>query len=270
MNNEENRDKLTQVDILKIIHSRRSIRQFDARPVSDETLKKIMEAAIRAPGGSHMYSMIYTRDPDKIKDLKTLGIYPTTKVFFVFFIDIRKLEKIVKQRGYEYEFDDGMAMWLSIQETTLAVENFTLAAEAYGLGSVLLGAPPLKADLVSKVFNVPKRVFPVVGMCLGYPDDSVKTDIRPRFPLKLCAYEDSYRDLSDEEIKDGMRAMDEDYITQGYYQKHVPKHSKNDTEKGTIHEKYSWSEHVARHYGKKRLDKEKLLPIIQRYGFNVK
>ena len=161
----------------------------------------IMEAGIRAPGGSHMYSMIYTRDTDKIKRLKTLGVYPTTKVLIVFFIDTRKLEKIVRQRGYEYKFDDGMVLWLSIQEVSLTVENFTLAAEAFGLGSVLLGAPPLKADLVKEVFNVPERVFPVVGMCLGYPDDSIETDIRPRFPLEFCAYEDSYHDLSDLEIK---------------------------------------------------------------------
>ena len=271
--------KLTEVpkDIFKVIHNRRSIRHFTEKSLSDSTLRKILEAGIRAPFGAQLYSMVYTRDKEKMKKLRTIGIYPSTKVLILFFVDFRKLEKMIQERGYQYNYDDGMLLWVAIQDATLVAENVVLAADALGLGSVLLGAPPLKADLVSKVFDVPNRVFPVVALCLGYPDPSVKTNIRPRFPLKYIAFKDSYHDLSKSEIKECMRAMDEGYITQGYYMNILKKKIPLMKGKDEVSlNKYSWSEHISRKFSQGRSikveglhTKESLFSIIRRYGFNL-
>lgn len=264
-------------DIFEVINSRRSVRHFSDKSVSHAALKKILKAGIRAPFSAQLCSMVYTRDPEKMKKLKTLGVYPSTRLLIGFFVDFRKIEKIILQRGYRYDYDDGVLLWLGIQDATLVVENVTLAADALGLGSVLLGAPPLKADLVSEVFRVPERVFPVVAMCLGYPDTSVAVDIRPRFPLKYCAFEDSYHDLSEYEIQECMKAMDEGFITQGYYMKILKK--KVPLMKGKDHislDKYSWSEHISRKFSQGRSikveglhTKEPLLNIIKKHGFNL-
>lgn len=271
--------KLTEVpkDIFEVIHNRRSIRHFTEKPVSDSTLKKILEAGIRAPFGAQLYSMVYTRDKEKMKKLRTIGIYPSTKVLILFFVDFRKLEKMIQERGYQYNYDDGMLLWLAIQDAVLVAENVILAADALGLGSVLLGAPPLKADLVSKVCDVPNRVFPVVALCLGYPDPSVKINIRPRFPLKYIAFKDSYHDLSKLEIKECMRAMDEGYIAQGYYMKILKKKIPLMKGKDEVDlNKYSWSEHISRKFSQGCSIKveglhteESLFSIIRRYGFNI-
>lgn len=37
---------------------------------------------------------------------------------------------------------DSMSLWLSVQDVMLVIENVILAAEALGLGSVLLGVVP--------------------------------------------------------------------------------------------------------------------------------
>lgn len=260
-------------DIFEIIHNRRSIRHFTDKPISDDILEKIMEAGIRAPFAAQLYSMIYTRDLEKMKKLRRLGIYLKTKVFITFFIDFRKLEKMIIQRGYTYRSDDAKVLWLGIQDAVLVAENVVLAAEAFGLGSVLLGAPPMYADLISEVLNVPDRVFPVVGLCLGYPDGSVETDVRPRFPLKYSAFEDSYKDLSKDEVKECMKSMDEGFLTQGYYIKVM---SKVPLEKGKDDidsSRYSWSEHISRKFsqglsgGKEATPP--LLEIIRNHGFNL-
>ena len=258
----------TSDNIFEIINNRRSIRKFTEEPISDDVLEKILQAGIRAPFAAQLYSIVYTRDLEKMKKLK-IGAYSSSQLLMIFFVDFRKIEKIIKQRNYDYDYDDGMLLWLGIQDASLVVENVILAAEAYGLGSVLLGAAPLQADLITETFNIPSRVFPVVGLCLGYTDTSFETDIRPRYPLKYTAFEDSYADLSEKEIQECMKAMDEGYFTQGYY---IKLQAKVPLKKGKDiigYDKYSWSEHQSRKYSQGSWKTESILAILTRHGFNL-
>ena len=258
----------TNTDIIDIIHNRRSIRKFLDKDVPDDVLEDILNAGIRAPFAAQLYSVIYTRNREKMR-LKS-GVYPSTSVLLLFLLDFNKIEKIVQKRNYNYDFDDGMLLWLGLQDVTCVAENMTLAAEAYGLGSVLLGAIPLHADSIKELFNLPNRVFPVVGLCLGYPDPSFETNTRPRYPLKFTAFEDVYHDPSDEEINEMMKAMDEGYITQGYYIKQKAKIPFKDGRADEIdYDKYSWSEHISRKLTQGIWGEEALFKILERHGINV-
>jgi nitroreductase len=233
-------------DLFEIINNRRSIRKFTDQQISQEVLEKILVAGQRAPFAFQGWSVVYTRKPEKMK-LK-IGVYSTTKVLMVFLIDLNIIEKLIHQRGYTYDAEDANTMWLAIQDVTLAAENVILAAEALGLGSVLLGGAPKRFDEIKEVFNLPPRVFPVVGLCLGYPDPEFLMEVRPRYPLRYMAFEDEYKDPTDEEIKECMKAMDEGYITQGYYIKNrakIPLDQKFGEDKYGF-DRYSWSEHISR------------------------
>lgn len=258
----------TSSNMFKIINNRRSIRKFTEKPITNDVLENILRAGIRAPFAAQLYSIIYTRDQEKMKKLK-IGAYSSTKLLMIFLVDFRKIEKIVKQRNYKKDYDDGMLLWLGIQDASLVVENVILAAEAYGLGSVLLGSAPLQADLMAEVFNIPSRVFPVVGLCLGYPDKSIETEVRPRYPLKFSAFEDSYQDLSESEILECMKNMDEGYITQGYYIKLQAKIPLKKGKDSIDYDRYSWSEHQSRKYSQGSWKKESLLSILKRHRFNL-
>ncbi len=261
---------IVENDIFEIINNRRSLRRFTEKEISDEILEKILKAGFRAPFAAQLCSVVYTRDKEKMKQFKGVGLYPSTQVFMVFFIDFRRMEKIMIKRGHTYDFDDGMTLWLGIQDVTLAIENVILASEAFGLGSVLLGVVPLKADLVSEIFNAPKRVFPVVGLCMGYPDLKVETATRPRYPLAHSAFKDSYKDLSESEVEECMKEMDEGYLTQGYYIKAKAKIPLKEGDDTIDYDKYSWSEHISRKFSQRRWSGETLLSIIKKHGFDLK
>ncbi len=257
-------------DIFSIMHDRRSIRKFTDKEVTKEVLEQILTAGFRAPFAAQLCSIVYTSDKEKMKKFKGIGVYPTTQILMIFFIDYDRMEKIIRARGYENIFDDSMSLWLGIQDATLVIENVILAAEALGLGSVLLGVVPQRADMVSDVFKVPQRVFPVVGLCLGYPDPSVETEIRPRYPLKYSAFEDEYKVLDEIEIKECMKSMDEGYITQGYYIKNKAKIPLPKDKVDTIdYDKYSWSEHISRKHLRERWGDETLINIIRKHGFKI-
>lgn len=255
-------------DLFEVINNRRSIRKFTEKPITDEILNQILEAGIKAPFAAQLYSIVYTRDKEKMKKLK-IGVYSSTQLLMIFLVDFRKIEKIITQRNYQYDYDDGMLLWLGIQDASLVAENVILAADAVGLGSVLLGGAPLQTDIINEVFNIPSRVFPVVGLCLGYPDYTAETDVRPRYPLKYTAFEDSYHDLSESEILECMKNMDEGYITQGYY---IKLQAKVPLKKGKDlidYDKYSWSEHQSRKYSQGSWKKESVLSILKRYDINL-
>ncbi|MFW9903298.1 MAG: nitroreductase family protein [Candidatus Thorarchaeota archaeon] len=255
-------------DLFEVINNRRSIRKFTEKPITDEILTKILEAGIKAPFAAQLYSIVYTRDKERMKKLR-IGVYSTSQLLMIFLVDFSKIEKIIVQRNYQYNYDDGMLLWLGIQDASLVAANVILAADAIGLGSVLLGGAPLQTDVIKEVFNLPPRVFPVVGLCLGYPDYSAETDVRPRYPLKHTAFEDTYHDLSESEIQECMKSMDEGYITQGYYiklQAKIPLKKGKDT---IDYDKYSWSEHQSRKYSQGSWKKESLLSILKQHGFNL-
>jgi len=58
-------------DIFDIIHNRRSIRKFLDKEIPDDVVKGILEAGIKAPFAAQLYSIVYTRDPEKIKKYNT-------------------------------------------------------------------------------------------------------------------------------------------------------------------------------------------------------
>ena len=246
------------------------MRKFSDKTVPAEILTEILQTGIRAPFAAQLYSILYTRDKEKMKGLR-IGVYSTTPLLLIFCTDFRKIKSIIHSRGYKYDYDDLMLLWLAIQDAILVAENVILAAEAYGLGSVLLGAAPLQADKIQAAFKLPEEVFPVVALCLGYPEPETfeETDIRPRYPLKYTAFEDEYQDLSDGELKECMRAMDDGYLTQGYYMKLKAKIALEKGEDKIGWDKYSWSEHQSRKYSQGIWYGERLLSILERFGFKL-
>lgn len=257
-----------QKNIFEIINNRRSIRKFTDQPISDEVIKKILSLGIRAPFAAQFYSIVYTRDKEKMHNLK-IGVYSSTQLLIIFFVDFLKIEKIVTKRNYLYDYDDGMLLWLGIQDTSLVVENVILAAEAFGLGSVLLGGTPLQADTISEIFSIPSRVFPVVGLCLGYPDLSEDTEIRPRYPLKYTTFEDSYVNHSEHDIIECMKVMDEGFLSQGYYAKLQAKIPLKQGIDSIDYDHYSWSEHQSRKITQGKPRQGPLLTILRRHGINL-
>ena len=257
-----------KTDIFEIIHNRRSIRKFTDEPISDEILARILSAGIRAPFAAQLCSIIYTRDKDKMR-IKS-GVYPSTNVLMIFLVDFYKLERIVTERGYSYNFDDGMLLLLGIQDVSLVAENIILSAEALNLGSVLLGTVPLHIDQIKEIYKIPKRVLPLVGLCLGYPDPKALFEIRPRYPLNSIAFEDVYKKPSNSELKEMMRAMDEGYITQGYYIKQNAKIPFSDNRKDPYdYDRYSWTEHISRKVIQGIWGDKTVLTILKDHGINL-
>ena len=148
-------------------------------------------------------------------------------------------------------------------------ENMVIAAESLGMGSCFLGMTPYRAERIQKQYKLPKRVFPLVELVLGYPAEEFPP--RPRYPLEFTLFEDGYPELTDAMIEDAMRVMDEGYRAQGYYRKLKAKISLEvEREETFTYDSYSWTEHISRKWGQWLSDPKELLDQMEKCGFAVK
>jgi hypothetical protein len=76
------------------------------------------------------------------------------------------------------------------------------AAEAMGLGAMYLGSILNDAEKIIEILNLPELTMPVVGLGIGYPNQSPQ--LKPRMEMDLRVFENTYHKFDNylEEVKD--------------------------------------------------------------------
>ena len=70
------------------------------------------------------------------------------------------------------------------------------AARSLGIEGVYIGGIRNQIQAVSDLLSLPDLVYPVFGMCLGYPAQNPQ--VKPRLPLSVILKTDRYDDEQDE------------------------------------------------------------------------
>lgn len=105
----------------------------------------------------------------------------------VFCIDAHRHRQLVP----ESQTDWIEALLTGAVDAAIFAQNVFLIAESMGLGGVYIGGVRNDIRQMAQILNTPNGVIPLVGMCLGYPDHDPGQ--RPRLPLNLQVFENSYR-----------------------------------------------------------------------------
>ena len=197
--------------------NRRTIRKYLDKKVPEEIVLKILEAGQRAPCGSSMqkYSIIWVKNEEKRKILwdscMKYQFILDAPVTLAICGDLRNLIRMIIKPEYGSSLEEEIDM-LSLRhkmrsffDAGLVAENMTIAAEAYGLGSVFIGSAFANMTVI-ETLNLPKGVIPLCLLCIGYPDED--PPLRPRLPSNCILFVDEYRDLSEDEVEHASQYMD--------------------------------------------------------------
>lgn len=229
---------------LEIMASHASVRKFKAQDIPDELLYSTLNAARQAPTSSNLqaYSIIIIRDKDKKATLARLcGNQVWVKncpVFLVICPDLLRLEKVCMWQGYEI-IDRYIEMFIvATVDAALIAQNILLGAESCGLGGVMIGGIRNNPAGVSSLLELPDKVYPLMGMCLGWPD-TIST-IKPRLPAEAVIHNEMY---DDSQLQKFLSQYDELIRKTGLYE---GPHRKVPIGKKVPDDKYSWCEHTAR------------------------
>ena len=244
--------------IIDMMLNRKSIRKYKPDMPSNNTIEALVKAGQQAPFASQLCSLLLQHGPESTPFKAPL--------LFIVCVNSHKWELVMAERDWTMEPNDPLLFLLGMQDAALMAENMVIAAESLGMGSCFLGGMPFNSTELIKKFKLPPRVFPMVGLTMGYPDENPPT--RPRYPLDFVLFENEYPKFSREQIQDAMREMDDGYLAQEYYKKLnaiIP--LKGEREETFDYNTYSWTEHISRKWGQ-RLFPSTLLAHFKRYGFD--
>lgn len=239
--------------------NRKSVRKYTDQKPTDEVIDTVVRAGQQAPFASQLCSLLLSRKKAPFG----------APMWFTFCVDMHRMELIMAKRGWTVVENDLSLLLMGIQDVALMAENMVIAAESLGMGSCFLGMAPYRAELIQKQYHLPKRVFPLVELVMGYPAEEFPP--RPRYPLEFTLFEDQYPELTDEMVENAMRVMDKGYLAQGYYHKQKIKIKlETDREEHFTYRDYSWTEHISRKSGQWWSDPKELLDQMEKCGFVVR
>ena len=150
------------MNVMEAIRQRRSIRAYQDKPVEEEKLQAVLEAARLAPSASNRqeWRYIVVRDPEMRAKLaeaangqKFVGEAPVVIV------------ACAKTDGHKMTC--GEACYPI--DVAISLDHVTLKAVEEGLGTCWIGA--FSQPKVKKLLNIPEEIRVVELMPLGYPAD---------------------------------------------------------------------------------------------------
>ncbi len=230
--------------VLKLFKERATVRRYKDEQVPKDVIETIAWAGQRAPFATQMYSVVVSQSPDKKDALRSLfGPLGAAPIFFLICSDLHKIETMVGIEGPKAEVDDLNLMYWALQDAAYVAQNMVVAAESLGLGTCYLGGAPWRTQALTELFQLPDRVFPLVGLVMGYPDEAPPP--RPRLPLWAMLHWEAYRTPDADGIHDALAAMDAGLKREGYYKKYKARiESEDEQEKASV--RYGWGTHIAR------------------------
>lgn len=244
---------------IELMLNRKSIRKFTDETPDDETVEALARAAFQAPFAAQLGSLLLSRDRER----NPFG----APLHFTVCVDSHRLEKVMSKRGWRMKTNDLSLLLFGIQDACYVAENLVIAAESLGMGSCFLGGAPYQADEIAERYGLPERVFPVVGLAVGYPAEDPPP--RPRYPLSFSLFEDAYPDLTDEAVAEAMKEMDDGYLEQDYYRAAGYMVTLEDGREETFSfDDYSWTEHMGRKWGQWFGSSDAILEAFRLCGFD--
>lgn len=186
------------------LKSHRSIRKFQDRRIPRELFEELIRAGQSAATSSHVqaYSIIHVVDPKNRETLAELSggqrYVAECSDFLVFCADMKRATDAAERAGAEVIRGMTEQLLVASIDAALVAQNVATAAESEGLGLCYIGGIRNNPAEVSELLRLPDHVYPVFGMCLGYPDQN--PEVKPRLPLASILKEDYYQDECDPEL----------------------------------------------------------------------
>ena len=198
------------MDVVDLLRSHRSIRKFTEDPIDDEMVESIIAAGLSAATSSNLQGATVIRvrnETIRAAIAKVAGgqaHVESAGAFFVWCADLHRSAVACELAGGEFSAGMTEHFMIATIDCALAAQNAVVAAESLGLGICYIGGVRNDPQQVADLLELPDQVYPVFGMCLGWPDQD--PDLKPRLPLSVTLKEETYDESNDVA---GIEAYDE-------------------------------------------------------------
>jgi FMN reductase [NAD(P)H] len=196
-------------ETMRLLFERASCRDYSDRKVPTDVLRAVLEAGTHAPTGGNLqpYSIIKIEDEANRRWFVELGaqrFIGEAPVLLLFCIDWRRLRRWAELEAAPFTATSSFRhFWISFQDTIMSAQNICTAADSMGLGSCYIGTVLEMFPELKEKFNLPDGVFPVVLLCLGYPE--TKAMPRKKLGVDVVVHDEEYQELEDQALLDAFK-----------------------------------------------------------------
>lgn len=184
------------LDELERIVGHASHRRYAERPVDPELLRLLLACAFSAPSKSDLQQADVVHLADRRQVAALTALVPgmpwieQAPVVLVFCGNNRRIRQIGKWTGKPFANDHLDHFMNAAVDAGIVMTTFIRAAEAVGLVTCPISAVRNRCPAVDALLGLPAHVFPVAGLCVGYPVEDSR--ITPRLPLEVTVHTDRY------------------------------------------------------------------------------
>ena len=181
---------------IEVLSNHRSIRKFTDVPIGDDLLHNLIAAGQAAASSSFLQGVTIMRvtDPDKRAAFKEItggqAYVEAAPEFLVFCADLSRPMRCCTEHGGSPSEGLTEHFIIATVDVALYAQNVAVAAESAGLGICYIGAIRNDAARSAELLGLPQHVYPVFGMCIGWPDQD--PEVKPRLPVSVVLKENSY------------------------------------------------------------------------------
>ena len=189
---------------MKTINTRRSIRRYAKREVSEELLNRLLTEAMRTQtmGNLQFYSVVVTRSDEQKQRLAPAHfnqpMVTQAPVVLTFCADTRRMTAWADNRQATPGYDNLLSYQNAATDALLFCQTFCNLAEEEGLGCCFLGTTVYMPQMIIDTLQLPRLVMPVATITLGWPDE--QPPLTDRLPLAAIMHNETYTDYTPESI----------------------------------------------------------------------
>ena len=189
---------------MKNINTRKSIRKYSDKEVSDELLNRLLSEASRTQtmGNMQLYSVVITRSAEMKAKLAPAHfnqpMVTEAPVVLTVCADFNRASNWCRCRKAEPGYDNFLSFINAATDALLYTQTFCNLAEEEGLGLCFLGTTVYMPQMIIDTLQLPKLVMPVATITLGWPDEN--PPLSDRLPLASFIHDETYREYSPADI----------------------------------------------------------------------
>lgn len=189
---------------METLLNHRTIRKFKDTTIPPGLMAQLLQAGCRASttGNMQLYSIIVSESNEVKGELIPLHfnqpVARSAPVLLTFCADFNRFVKWCGYRNAKHGYNNFLSFLNAAIDALLVAQNVCVAAEDKGLGICYLGTTTYNAKEIINVLELPKLVFPITTIAIGWPDEyPAQAD---RLPLDAIIHKEKYRDYSMAEI----------------------------------------------------------------------
>lgn len=189
---------------METINTRRSIRKYSDKDVSEELLNRLLSEASRTQtmGNMQLYSVVVTRSKEMKAKLAPAHfnqpMVTEAPVVLTVCADFNRASRWCRCRKAEPGYDNFLSFINAATDALLYTQTFCNLAEEEGLGLCFLGTTVYMPQMIIDALNLPQLVMPVATITLGWPAE--QPPLTDRLPLESFVHGETYHDYSPTDI----------------------------------------------------------------------